>query len=82
MELAGPLVGIAIQTAITVAITLWARSVRRKHDGLLWRLNVWAAPAGMALWIGGSAVSGILIVRAFDAVQSADAASRATILAQ
>lgn len=82
MELIGPVVGIAIQVGITVGLALWARAIQRKHAGLLWRLNVWVAPAAMALWVVGSLLSGLLLLRAFDGVASTDAASRATLLAR
>lgn len=75
------LIAVLFQVLVTVLLYLWARSVARRRGGVWWRRATWLPLAGLGLSITGVMVSTFYLVRAFQAVGSADPSMKATLLA-
>jgi hypothetical protein len=73
-------VGGLIQLALTVGLAWWGANVGRRRGGA-WRHLVWLPLAGLLAGGLGIGVTVLGLIRAFDAVESVDAARKADVLA-
>jgi hypothetical protein len=76
------LVGAFVQTAISVGLWTWGRSVARRRGGAFWRWFAWAPLVALGLSVVGTALSVWLLIRAFGAVSDGDPTTKATVLAR
>ncbi len=76
------LVALVLHLVVLVGLWLWARAVARRHRSGYYAAARWL-PAVAAFLLGAAyGVSVFQLVRAFGAVASADASSKATLMAR
>lgn len=77
------IIGLIVQVLVTFALFSWGRWVaRRQGHGVFWRRAAWLPWVSFALSAGGLLVSVLFLVRAFGAVDQADPARKAQMLAE
>lgn len=77
------LVGVLLQTLISLALFAWARWVaRRRAPAAWWKLVAWLPIAALGLATLGAVASVVLLAGAFSAVAAVDPARKAEMLAR
>ncbi|MBW2732966.1 MAG: hypothetical protein JRH20_11290 [Deltaproteobacteria bacterium] len=75
------LVGVLAQVLVTVLLYRWARAVAQRRGGVWWQRASWLPLLALGLSIAGTLVSAVHLVRAFQAIATADPSMKATLLA-
>jgi hypothetical protein len=70
------------QLVFALALFAWGRWVGRRQGGAGWRCLAWVPLIAGGIALTGIAWSSVYFARAFDAVETADASMKATLLAE
>ncbi len=76
------ILAVATQVVVSLGLFLWARRVARRQGGVWWQRATWLPLVALGLGLIGAAASMALLTQAFDAVESTDAATKASALAE